>query len=511
MAGEEEFRSRQRALAQFGKFVLDNEDLQSVLEEACRIVAAALGADLAKVIEIDRVSNTGLVRAGIGWRDGIVGKTRIDLAERSSEAYAIECAGPVITNDIAQEERFHLPDFLREHGVVALVNVPIFLPGRKPWGVLQVDARERRTFGQEEVEFLETYAMTLGPMVARMETATELSASDERLRLIAENARDYVIIVSDPDDRITAWLAGSCEILGWTEEEVVGKTTQLLFTQEDREQGVPAQELESALAGGAAANVRWHVRKDGARVFLDGHTVALKGPAGDLRGFLKIAQDVTERRKGQERQEMLLTELQHRVRNILAVIRAMVRRTHQEGQTAEEFIQHLEGRLGALARTQVLLTRRVDAGVDLELLIRDELESQAAPEGVATVEGPSVKLGSKAAEVVTLAIHELTTNSLKYGALSRTGAGIDIAWTVDERESVSWLRLRWSETGVPMVHSLPRRQGFGTELITRRIAYELRGAGVLEMRAGGILCTLEFPLEDGASILQTDDKGHLRP
>jgi PAS domain S-box-containing protein len=512
MTAVEEWKKRQRALAQFGTFVLDNDDLQDVLNEACRIVAETLGSGLAKVIQIERKSATGLVRAGTGWNPGVVGRTRIDLGERSSEAYAIEHAKPVITNDITHEDRFHFPEFLRNHGVVALVNVPILLPGRRAWGLLQVDAREPQAFGDEDIEFLQTYAMILGPVVDRLETAKELSASDERLRLIAGNAQDYVIIISDPDDRITDWLGGSTQILGWTAGEVLGKTTDLLFTLEDRQAGVPEQELQSALEGGASANVRWHLRKDGSRVFLDGHTVALKAAGGNVLGFLKIAQDVTDRRKAQERQEVLLAELQHRVRNILAVIRSMVRRTHQEGQSAEEFIQHLEGRLGALARTQVLLTRSVDVGVDLELLIRDELESQIAPDDDTQIEGPDVKLTPKAAEVLTLAVHELTTNSVKYGALSRPGARIEIVWDVQQRETTAWLTLRWKECGVPMIHSLPRRQGFGTELITRRVAYELRGTGSLDMRPGGIVCTLEFPLEDRPSILQTDgNKGRLAP
>lgn len=512
MASLEELKQRQKALAAFGTFVLDHDDLQSVLEEACRIIAAALDADFSNVAEIDHKSGTGLIRAGYGWKPGAIDQMRIDFGERSSEACAIEKGQPVITNDLAQEDRFDFAEFLYDHGVVGLVNVPIFLPGRRPWGVLQVDVRKPRTFDEEDVDFLRTYAMTLGPVIDRLETARELSATDERLRLIAENAQDYVIVLSDPEDRITDWLAGSARILGWSAEEMLGRTTEMLFTQKDREDEVPARELAQATAGGAALNVRWHVRKDGRRVFLDGHTVALKGPDGNVRGFLKIAQDMTDRKRAQERQAVLLAELQHRVRNILAVIRSMVRRTHEEGQTAEDFIQHLEGRLDALARTQVLLTRRIDGGISLELLIRDELESQAAPDDEVRIDGPDVRLAPKAAEVLTLAIHELTTNSVKYGALAQSGAGIEISWHVEQRDGADWLGLRWSETGVPAIELQPRRRGFGTELITRRVAYELRGTGSLEMRPGGILCTLDFPLEERPSILQTDDNGgYLQP
>jgi PAS domain S-box-containing protein len=503
MATVEEFRKRQQGLAEFGEFVRDHEDLQAVLDEACRIIADALDVDLAKVIEIDRGSNTGLVRAGFGWKPGIVGKKRVDLNEHSSEAYAIEKAEPVITNDIALEERFHFPDFLREHGVVALVNVPILLPGRKPWGVLQVDAQEPRDFGEEDIEFLQTYAMVLGPVVDRLETVNELSATDERFRLVAENARDYVIILSDPDDRITDWLGGSEEILGWTEQEVLGRSTGLLFTEEDVEQGMPEQELQGAREGGASANVRWHVRKDGSRVFLDGHTVSLRSPDGDLRGFLKIAQDVSGRKHDQERQEVLLAELQHRVRNVLAMVRSLVRRTVQGSSSVEAVGEQLEGRIDALARTQALLTRALGVGVDLETMVRDELVAQAADQASVELSGPPLALAPKAAEVLTLAVHELATNATKYGAFGREGAKLSVHWEVDHEQEPKWLRFQWEESGVKIPEDRPPRAGFGTQLITRRVPYELQGFGRIDWGRDGVKCAIEFPLKNGESILDT--------
>lgn len=162
MADLDELIRRQRVLAEFGDFVLDHDDLDEILNEACRLVAGALDTDLAKVVEIERETNTGFIRAGVGWRSGIVGHERIDMSERSSEAYAIEIAEPVITNDLSREDRFDFPAFLHDHGVLALVNVPILLPGRKAYGVLQVDAREPRQFDKEDVEFLKTYSMVLG-------------------------------------------------------------------------------------------------------------------------------------------------------------------------------------------------------------------------------------------------------------------------------------------------------------------------------------------------------------
>lgn len=246
MAGQHEFVRRQRVLAQFGDFVLDHDGLDEILNEACRLIAEALDVDLAKVIEIKRKSDQGLVRAGVGWRPGVVGSERISLSERSSEAFAIERTEPVITNDIAHEERFEFPAFLRDHGVVALVNVPILLPGRVPYGILQIDARQPRKFDQEDIEFLKTYAMVLGPVIDRLQTAAALKETDERLRLIAHNARAYVMVVSDAEDRITDWLGGSERILSWSSAQAIGETTDMIFTDDDRADGVPARECGRA-------------------------------------------------------------------------------------------------------------------------------------------------------------------------------------------------------------------------------------------------------------------------
>jgi PAS domain S-box-containing protein len=309
MASQPPTQRYQEALSQFGEFVLDHDDLNEILTEACRLIAQGLDVDLAKVIEIDHESGTGLVRAGIGWHPGIVGKQRVNLSEKSSEAYAIEKSEPVITKDLSNEDRFEFPQFLLDHDVVALVNVPIFLSGRVPYGLLQVDAREPRDFGAPDIQFLKTYAMVLGPAIDRLRTASALKTSDKRLQLI-ENARAYVMLISDADDTITGWLGGSEEILGWSADEAIGQPAHMIFTDEDRAAGVPPMELARARKQGSAADVRWHQRRDGSRVFLDGQTIAIKNRDGRLEGYLKIAQDVTER----VRTEAALKESEERLR-----------------------------------------------------------------------------------------------------------------------------------------------------------------------------------------------------
>jgi two-component sensor histidine kinase len=226
--------------------------------------------------------------------------------------------------------------------------------------------------------------------------------------------------------------------------------------------------------------------------------------AGEVRAVLLILSETTERVRADRIRDMMIAELQHRVRNILAVIRSIVSRTAETSETVEDMSAHLDGRLAALTRTQVLLTRNPGAGIDLEGLVRDELVAQVADEDQVTIDGPELLLSPKAAEVMTLAVHELATNATKYGALSVSSGRIDIRWRVTSRAAAEWVEFEWRESGVQVAVAAPRRTGFGGVLIEQRVAYELMGSGALIFAPGGIRCDISFPLIPTRSILQTD-------
>lgn len=230
----------------------------------------------------------------------------------------------------------------------------------------------------------------------------------------------------------------------------------------------------------------------------------VRDEVGDVFAVFLILVETTERVRASQARGLMMAELQHRVRNILAVIRSIVSRTAETSQTVDDLSAHLDGRLAALARTQVLLTRSPGAGVDLESLVRDELLAQVANEERIAIEGPTVLLPPKAAEVMTLAVHELATNATKYGALSTGGGGIAIRWTASLRDGTDWLTFQWRESGVQVAATAPRRSGFGAVLIEQRVPYELMGAGALTFAPGGIQCEIAFPLIPIRSVLQTD-------
>lgn len=249
------------------------------------------------------------------------------------------------------------------------------------------------------------------------------------------------------------------------------------------------------------------LRRDGATE--DGCFTLSCSPVRDETGAIAavflILIDTTERVRAGQARNLMVAELQHRVRNILAVIRSIVSRTAEASETVETLSAHLDGRLSALARTQVMLTRGAGGGVDLEGLVLDELLAQVADEDRIAIVGPEVLLPPKAAEVMTLAVHELATNATKYGALSGAAGRIDIGWTIAPRDGTDWLRFEWRESGVQIATAAPRRTGFGAVLIEQRVPYELMGSGALTFAPGGVHCEIAFPVFEIRSAPRTGD------
>jgi len=337
---------------------------------------------------------------------------------------------------------------------------------------------------------------------ARAEQA--LRESENRYRLILESATDYAIISMDREGRVIGWNPGARNIFGWDAREMLGRTSDIIFTPEDREAGAPQRELDLALRDGRVADRRWHVRKDGSRLWASG----LMTPMGDgaVDGFLKILRDQTAERENDERQKLLLADLQHRVRNILAVVRSVASRTAETSADLEDFASHFDGRLDTLARTQNVLTRSTTATVELEELVRDELLALALlDDSQIAVNGPPVRLRQRAAEVFALALHELATNALKYGALSTPKGRLSVEWRVFNTSAGQRLSLDWRESGVKVLDAMPQRVGFGRDLIERGLPFELGAATSLEFGRGGVRAAIEVPVTEEFGVLEETD------
>jgi two-component sensor histidine kinase len=184
----DELLAQQAVLAEFGELALRTDDLDLILNEACRLVGRALGTDLAKVMERQADGRALLVRAGVGWKPGVVGRLTVDPEEDTSTAHALETDEPVISPDLAREKRFQVARFVAEHGVQALANVLIRGPdGKPPFGILEVDSRQPRRFTETDTDFLRTYANLLADAIERVRVLRALRAAvADKERLLRE-------------------------------------------------------------------------------------------------------------------------------------------------------------------------------------------------------------------------------------------------------------------------------------------------------------------------------------
>jgi PAS domain S-box-containing protein len=197
--------------------------------------------------------------------------------------------------------------------------------------------------------------------------------------------------------------------------------------------------------------------------------------------------DVTERRDAEERQRLLLNELNHRVKNILAIIQGIAHQSFKGAEVADAARQAFEGRLAALSAAHNILTRENWEAASIGQIVEDAL----GPYRSARVsgEGPDVRLPSKTAVSLALALHELATNAAKYGALSAPDGRVRVAWSNDEGR----LELRWEERDGPAV-SPPAHRGFGTRMIERALASELGGEAHIDFEPAGVVCRLSAAL-----------------
>jgi PAS domain S-box-containing protein len=206
--------------------------------------------------------------------------------------------------------------------------------------------------------------------------------------------------------------------------------------------------------------------------------------------------DIHELRGLQGRQQVLLAELQHRTRNLLALVQAIARRTLRGAGSFPEFIAVFENRLAALSRVQNLIASTRDDAIPLPAVIETELQAhiEGAQERI-SVAGPDIEIPTNAAQTLALAIYELATNAVKYGAIGQPQARLDVAWRVERQQKPVRVVLEWRESGVSMPDTTARRRGYGRELIERALPYQLGAETRIDFGATGVHCTIAVPMK----------------
>jgi PAS domain S-box-containing protein len=306
--------------------------------------------------------------------------------------------------------------------------------------------------------------------------------------------QEYALFQTDTDGLVTSWNPGAERLFGYTTAEMLRQSVARLLTPEDQQARVLTQEIARVLTGEHAEDARWLVRKDGSRFWAQWVTEPVHDETGQLRGVAKVLRDETDRKRAEERQQLLIGELNHRVKNTLATVQAMASQTLRSTADPAEFSSRFQQRLHALSRAHNLLTRSNWEGADAGDIVRAQLELEGDGER-ATSSGPPAFLDAQSSLALALVLHELGTNARKYGSLSVPEGRLSVNWQVATVDGESRLQLDWSERGGPPV-VVPDKRGFGTTLISMSLR-SVGGKTSLQFDREGVRCHLELPLGSG--------------
>jgi PAS domain S-box-containing protein len=316
----------------------------------------------------------------------------------------------------------------------------------------------------------------------------------ELLRSFVE-AVPGVVYAKDADGRFLLANKGTSDLLGLDPELYIGRTD--LDVLRDKEEAERIMQTDRRImTTGRQEQIEEHVRlADGTPAIWLSTKAPLRNAEGAIIGLIGTSVDITERRRAEERERMLAQEVDHRGKNLLAVVQSVVQLTQAE--TIEDFVATVSGRIAALSRTHTLLAASRWNGAELAAIIREELAPfvGARAERV-TIDGAQLNLRPDAAQTLALVFHELATNAAKYGALSTEAGQLRVHWTLDSAvsQTAQW-NASWVEAGGPPVVA-PTRRGFGSTIIQAGVERQLRGRLLKTWRPEGLLCEVSVPIEE---------------
>lgn len=379
-------------------------------------------------------------------------------------------------------------DFLRgyECGAVDYVSVPV---------VPEILRAKVKVFSElyRKTKQLEALNRQLEQRVAERtqelaSSSDALRRSEERLRLAFEAAQMGWWSYDIEADQV-AWSPSLTGIMGFTPESFGAKLQGVLahVHPDDRERFLAMVQPDTASEATQNVELRF-IRPDGSIRWslVAGHVI--RDERQRPVRFAGVDLDITARKQAEDRQNVMVRELDHRGKNLLAVVQSILHLSR--AGTIEEFIAAVDGRIRALSRTHSLLSESRWQGVDLRRIVEEEIAPFVTERGrQVDARGPAVSLPPPTAQSLALALHELVINAVKHGALSTPEGRVRLSWAVDAEA----LRFSWAEDGGPPA-SPPARQGFGTKVIMAGIERQLQGQVAFDWPPEGLRCTIAVPM-----------------
>jgi PAS domain S-box-containing protein len=286
-------------------------------------------------------------------------------------------------------------------------------------------------------------------------------------------------------------------ITGFTAGELQDKTLFEITHPEDLDEDLDLFRRQWAGEFENYVREKRYVRKDGVPVWIELEASIVRDGAGASSFGVRIVRDITERKDAEERQRLLVGELNHRVKNTLAIVQALAFQTFSATKSREEEQAAFSARLSALAAAHAMLTQESWQSVQLLEIAKRAVEACGAPHEQLDLQGPDLLIPPQTAVSLAMALHELCTNALKYGAFSVPAGRVTVRWQVEDGR----LSFSWKETGGPRVEA-PQRPGFGLRMIERGLARELHGHVELSFEPSGFVCLIDAPVGSGQMPLR---------
>lgn len=333
---------------------------------------------------------------------------------------------------------------------------------------------------------MELFRQNLGPFVVAAETT--------RMPMVFMDARH-------DGHRITFANDSLLSLLGYDRDEVVGQSFDSLVEPNTEPDGW-AQVLAAFEDGADIEPEILYRRKDGTSIWASLMISPVRNQGGVVVQHFASLMDLTAHKEEQADLKLLIDELNHRVKNTLSTVQAIVSQALRNSSDLAVIAEAVESRLSSLSRSHDLLTRESwhSAGLgDIVTAALDPFEVADVRVERFVVAGENIRFSPKAALALSIAIHELATNAVKYGALSNKTGFVRMTWNIAPAETDSERRvvIRWQEVGGPPV-TAPVRKGFGSGVLERGLAYELAGTVRLDYPRDGVVCTIDIPAPSDA-------------
>lgn len=287
-----------------------------------------------------------------------------------------------------------------------------------------------------------------------------------------------------------------CEILRRSREDILSEGWKQITHPDDLEADLAhVGQLLEGTADSFQMEKRYLAPDDGPDIWVNMTVVAIRHQDGSVAYFIPVVEDITARKKAVERERLLMREIDHRARNLLSVMQAVMKLTRADD--LDTYKRAVEGRIRALGRAHTLLSSSQWEGVDLEKLAWDELSMFAETDATrVALSGPKMRLSPQQSQALSLLLHELATNAAKHGALSEDKGKIALSWRRSGPADAQSLDLVWAERGGPEVATAPNRRGFGSQLIRVTIEQQLGGRLAYDWRPEGLQVRIAIPLAE---------------